>query len=117
MGVPGVGMDIRLTAAVTNECAALVLTDGKKTWHTPPVTVDNTRAGKTGLRLHQIGEQQQFDTFRSISDNVCARSAAQGQRKDVGTGPVRRVQGASIAFAPGLGAGFGMSETVRERKT
>jgi len=61
--VPEIGPKIRLTAAACGEYAALVLTDGKKTYYTPTVKVGNTTAGKAGLWLYQIGDRQQFDNF------------------------------------------------------
>lgn len=60
---PGIGPDFRLTAAVSGEYAALVVTDGKKTWRTPAVRVRNTTPGKAGLWFLQIGEKQAFDNF------------------------------------------------------
>ncbi len=61
--VPEIGPDIHLAAAACGEYAALVVTDGDQTWRTPPVKINNTTAGKAGLWLYQIGEQQQFDNF------------------------------------------------------
>ena len=63
VAVPEIGPDIRLTAAVSGDYAALIITDGKKTYYTPTVKVGNTTAGKAGLWLYQIGERQQFDNF------------------------------------------------------
>ncbi len=60
---PGIGKDIRLTAAVSGESAALVATDGKKTWRTPAVKISNTKAGKTGLWFFQVGKAQAFENF------------------------------------------------------
>jgi len=61
--VPGVGPRIHLVAAVCGEFAALVLTDGQRTYATPVVKVGNTMPGKTGLWLFQIGERQEFSRF------------------------------------------------------
>jgi hypothetical protein len=61
--VPEIGPKIHLTAAASRNHAALVLTDGKKTYHTPAVEVANTTAGKTGLWLYQIGDRQEYDNF------------------------------------------------------
>jgi len=61
--VPEIGPEIRLTAAVVGEYGALVVTDGKQTWRTPPVKLSNTTSGKTGLWFYQIGEQQEFGKF------------------------------------------------------
>ncbi len=60
---PEVGAEIRLSAAAVDEYAALVVSDGKQTWRTPPVKVTNTASGKTGLWFYQIGEQQAFGKF------------------------------------------------------
>jgi len=60
---PGIGPEIRLTAAVSGEYAALVVTDGRKTWRTPAVSVRNAKGGKAGLWFYQIGEKQAFDNF------------------------------------------------------
>ena len=60
---PGIGLDIRLTAAVSDDYAALVVSDGEKSWRTPPVRIRNTTSGKTGLWLFQIGQRQVFDNF------------------------------------------------------
>jgi hypothetical protein len=61
--VPEVGPKIHLLAAACGESAALVLTDGKKTYHTATVKVGNVKKGKTGLWLFQIGERQEFGRF------------------------------------------------------
>jgi len=61
--VPGIGLKIHLTAAACDGYAAMVLTDGKKTYWTPPVPVNNSQPGKVGLWLYQIGDRQEFDNF------------------------------------------------------
>jgi hypothetical protein len=61
--VPEIGPKIHLTGAVCGKYAALVLTDGKKTYYTPIVEVTNTTAGKAGLWFYQIGDRQEFDNF------------------------------------------------------
>ena len=61
--VPELGPRIHLVAAACGEFAALVLTDGQRTYPTPVVKVGNTTAGKTGLWLFQIGERQEFGRF------------------------------------------------------
>ena len=63
VAVPEVGPRIQLTAAARGEHAALVLTDGKRIYSTPVVKVSNTRRGKVGLWLFQIGERQEYDNF------------------------------------------------------
>jgi hypothetical protein len=76
--VPGIGPKIHLLAAACGEFAALVLSDGQRTYATPVVKVGNTTAGKTGLWLFQIGERQEFSRFsvsapRSIRRKVLSR--------------------------------------------
>jgi len=61
--VPEVGAKVHLVAAACGEFAALVLSDGQRTYATPVVKVGNTTAGKTGLWLFQIGERQEFGRF------------------------------------------------------
>jgi len=63
VAVPEIGPKIHLTAAACGDGAALVVTDGKRTYYTPIVKVGNTTAGKTGLWLYQIGERQEYDNF------------------------------------------------------
>jgi len=61
--VPEIGPKIQLVAAACGQFAALLLTDGQRTYATPFVKVGNTTAGKTGLWLFQIGERQEFGRF------------------------------------------------------
>ena len=61
--VPEIGPKIRLTAAACGDYAALVLTDGTKTYYTPTVKVSNVTSGKAGLWLYQIGDRQEFGNF------------------------------------------------------
>lgn len=61
--IPEIGPEIRLSAAAVGDYAALLVSDGKQTWRTPPVKVSNTVSGKTGLWLYQIGERQTFGKF------------------------------------------------------
>jgi len=63
VNVPAIGPKIHLLAAACGEFAALVLTDGQRTYTTPLVKVGNTTPGKTGLWLFQIGERQEFGRF------------------------------------------------------
>ncbi len=63
VAVPEIGPKIRLTAAACGEYAALVLTDGKKSYHTGPLPVGNITPGKVGLWHFQIGERQAYDNF------------------------------------------------------
>jgi Protein of unknown function (DUF4038) len=64
VAVPEIGPEIRLSAAVFGEYAALHLTDGKKSYHTPTVRIGNLAAGKAGLWVYQIGERQEFHAFQ-----------------------------------------------------
>jgi hypothetical protein len=61
--VPEIGPKIRLTAAACGPYAAMVLTDGQKTYHTPTVKVANNTSGKAGLWLFQIGDRQEYGNF------------------------------------------------------
>jgi len=61
--VPEVGPRIQLVAAACGQFAALVLTDGQRTYPTPVVKVGNTTPGKTGLWLFQIGDRQEYGNF------------------------------------------------------
>jgi hypothetical protein len=63
MPVPEIAPKIHLVAAACGDYAALVLTDGKRTYHTPIVKVGNTTPGKAGLWLYQIGDRQEFGNF------------------------------------------------------
>ena len=63
VAVPEIGPKIRLTAAACGDYAALVLTDGTKTYYTPTVKVSNVTSGKAGLWLYQIGDRQEFGNF------------------------------------------------------
>ena len=56
-------MKIHLIAAACGDNAAMVLTDGTNSYHTPVVKVRNTAPGKPGLWLYQIGERQEFSKF------------------------------------------------------
>ena len=58
-----IGPEIRLSTAVVDEYAALAVSDGKRTWRTPPVKVSNTTSEKTGLWFYQIGEHQAWGKF------------------------------------------------------
>jgi hypothetical protein len=77
--VPGIGPEIQLSAAVVGEHAAMMVSDGKQTWRTPPVKVGNTTSGKTGLWFYQIGEQQAFGKFEVSPMALDAGESATGQ--------------------------------------
>jgi hypothetical protein len=61
--VPEIGPKIQLTAAACGSYAALVLTDGKKSYYTPTVKVENVGSGKAGLWHYQIGNRQEYAKF------------------------------------------------------
>jgi len=61
--VPEIGRKIHLAAAACGDYAAMVLTDGKRTYYTPTVKVSNATSGKAGLWLFQIGDRQEYDNF------------------------------------------------------
>ena len=84
--VPKIGPKIQLVAAACGEFAALVLTDGQRTYATPVVKVGNTTAGKTGLWLFQIGDGRssvasRFPRLRSIRRKVLSSQIA-GRHQD-----------------------------------
>lgn len=61
--VPEIGPKIRLTAAACGDYAAMVLTDGSRTYYTPTLKVSNVASGPVGLWLYQIGDRQEFGNF------------------------------------------------------
>jgi len=87
--VPAIGPNIRLTAAACGDYAALVLTDGTQTFHTPTVKVRNVSSGKTGMWLFQIGERQEYDNFAQ------SRTPFTPDQLDA-AGDVRRVRSADF---------------------
>ena len=58
-----VGENIKLTAAVSGPHSALVLSDGESEYRTPVVSINNTKRGRVGVWLYQVGERQQYDNF------------------------------------------------------
>jgi hypothetical protein len=46
-----------------DDYAAMVITDGTKTYSTPSVKVSNDSRGRAGLWLFQVGERQEYDNF------------------------------------------------------
>jgi hypothetical protein len=63
IAVPEIGPRIRLTAAACGDFAAMMMTDGTKTYFTPRVKVSNVSQGETGLWLYQVGDRQEYDNF------------------------------------------------------
>ena len=63
MDVPLIGPRIHLAAAVSGDHAAMVLTDGKRTYYTPIIKVSNTTSGRAGLWMFQIGDRQEYDNL------------------------------------------------------
>jgi hypothetical protein len=61
--VPEVGPKIHLTAATCGSYAAMMLTDGKKSFYTSTVKVENVGSGKAGLWHYQIGNRQEYGRF------------------------------------------------------
>lgn len=72
IAVPEIGPQIQLSAAVFGEYAAMHLTDGKKSYHTPGVRIGNLAGGKTGLWFYQIGERQEFSAFQVSKARLAA---------------------------------------------
>ena len=62
--VPEIGPKIRLTAAACGDYAAMLLTDGTKTYYTSTVKVSNVASGSVGLWLYQVGDRQEFSDFK-----------------------------------------------------
>ena len=62
--VPEVGPKIQLTAAVCRDYAALLLSDGKRSYYTPAVKIRNVKCGKTGLWRSDIGQPQKYINFK-----------------------------------------------------
>lgn len=62
--VPAIAPGIRLTPGACGDYAAMILTDGTKTYSTPIVKVSNTTPGRTGVWLYQIGDRQEFGSFQ-----------------------------------------------------
>ncbi|MBE0653795.1 MAG: DUF4038 domain-containing protein [Bacteroidales bacterium] len=58
-----IGEELTMTAAISGEYATIIISDGNKTWRVPPVKINNTKAGKTGLCINRIGEKQEFGKF------------------------------------------------------
>ena len=79
--VPEVGPRFQLTAAASSNLAALVLSDGKRTYSTPLVRVKNVTPGKTGVWFFQIGDRQEFGNFQvsraHFSPELVAQAAIQ----------------------------------------
>jgi len=79
--VPAVGPKIRLTAAAWGDHAAMVLTDGKKGYHTRAVKVSNTAPGKVGLWLFQIGDRQEFADFEVSKAELAPVMVEPGEKR------------------------------------
>ncbi len=80
--VPAIGPRIHLTAAVCGMHAALVVTDGKKSYRTPIVQVSNVTGGKTGLWLYQIGDRQEYGNFELSRTPFNVARTVEGQPAD-----------------------------------
>ncbi len=64
VAVPEIGPKIHLTAAACGDYAAMVLTDGKKTYYTPIVKVtQHDEPERPACGCYQIGDRQEFDNF------------------------------------------------------
>jgi hypothetical protein len=80
VNIPKIGRTIRLTAAVSGPHAVLVVSDGKSEYQTPVVTLENTKPGRGGVWLYQIGERQEYDHF-AVSRTRFIRPDAPGPPK------------------------------------
>ena len=61
--VGDIGEEFTMTAAISGEYATIIISDGTRTWRTPPAKINNTKQGKTGLLVNRIGEKQEFGKF------------------------------------------------------
>jgi hypothetical protein len=61
--IEGISEEFTMTAAASGEYAAIIVSDGKRTWRTPPVKISNAKAGKTGISFLQGSEKQEFGRF------------------------------------------------------
>jgi len=91
VAVPEIGPRIRLTAAACGDRAAMVLTDGKKTYCTHVVKVTNTKAGKVGLWLFQIGDRQEFADFKVSKASFAPPKRETGHRPSPPSSPDAKV--------------------------
>ena len=78
--IPEIGRNIRLTAAVSGPHAMLVVSDGKSEYRTPVVNLENTKPGRVGVWLYQIGERQEYDNF-AVSRTLFIKPDAPSSRK------------------------------------
>lgn len=80
--VPEIGPKIRLTAGACGDYAALLLTDGARTYHTPAIKIGNVNSGKAGLWRSDAGEPQQYANLEVSKTPFAApseKSEAPGQ--------------------------------------
>ena len=54
---------LRLTAGVSGSHAFLHVSNGQEEYQTPAVPLKNAHSGTVGVRLHEVGNRQQFDNF------------------------------------------------------
>jgi len=62
--VPLIGESFTLTAAACGDHVAMTLDDGERSYHTPPVMIENAKGGKVGLWRSDIGEPQQYGNIK-----------------------------------------------------
>jgi len=61
--VPKLGPNIHLVAATCGEYAAMLVSDGTESYHTPIIQIANNKPGKVGLWHYHVGDRQAFDNF------------------------------------------------------
>ena len=83
INVPKIGPNIHLIAAVCGSHAAMALTDGKKTYQTPIITIQNTTPGEVGLWHFQIGDHQEFDNFKFSRSRFLPRVTAANHKSAI----------------------------------
>jgi hypothetical protein len=74
----------------------MIMTDGKKTYCTPVVEVENTAPGKVGLWLYQIGERQEYGDFK------VSRAEFAPVRREIKGWPVEAAAGEAVREAKEL---------------
>ncbi len=79
VAVPDISPQIQISAAVFGEYAAIHLTDGKKSYHTPTVRIGNLAGGKAGLWFYQIGERQEFSAFQVSKARLAEANPAESR--------------------------------------
>jgi hypothetical protein len=62
--VPEIGSTFTLSAAACGDYVAMTLDDGERSYHTPPVKVENVVSGQLGIWRSDIGEPQRYSKVK-----------------------------------------------------